>query len=683
MFKYECRKLFLSKFFLIATLILFVLFGANTMWMTGSSVFDIAEESIWYSKLTEGSVLTDDAAEYYDRLGNYEAADLQKVPGNYADTAYGDWILLYHISQQVDYVQETYASDMAQIVTEAYSNLQNASTFYYKTYNEICINTYNRVRNLDVISEDNAGNFLYAFEFYLLGMLLCLYAILLVCYSVGLEESGQLMQMIRASKYGRRRLRLVKLAACALAVTAVMAVISVTEIVLGVVLFQMDIQVLGAAIQSISAYELCPLAISILGYLLLRNAFMLVLLFVVMALTWMLAGIIRSIPTSVVVLAVSVWQIYDLPHRDTDGLIAQNTMNTLRTCNPFAITIFDEYFTSFDYANLFGVPVFRLWVCLGVCILVFLISMLVGMLTCERVNLPTSPRHGNNTEIRSDCADGCYQTSNGHSKNDRRMPNREDVSYLPGRKMMGVSVKQVTKKYKSKVALSDFSTEFETGINILLGPNGAGKSTLMNSIADIIKITSGSITYDGQDIFAMSRDFREILGFLPQNPEFYPFFTGMQVMKYFAKLKGVDCTEEELVTLMNEVHLSEAIRRKVGGYSGGMRRRLGIAVALIGDPKVLIFDEPTAGLDPKERLLFKRKLTELAKDKIIIMATHIISDVEDIGDKVIMIKDGKNIGEGDVESLINEVRQNRGTGDKKLDLDDVYMYWFDEESTVS
>lgn len=239
---------------------------------------------------------------------------------------------------------------------------------------------------------------------------------------------------------------------------------------------------------------------------------------------------------------------------------------------------------------------------------------------------------------------------------------------------MELKVTDISKKFRNKKALDGFSCTFTEGINILLGPNGAGKSTLMNGIADAIKIDSGDIEYDGDNIYKMGRNFRKILGYLPQNPEFYPFFKGREIIDYFATLKGLKKNEYNADELMAAVNLSDAIDRKCGGYSGGMRRRLGIAVTMLGNPKVMIFDEPTAGLDPKERLTFKENLKQLSKERIVIMATHIISDAEDIGTKMVLINNGKKLTEGSMEELIKDTETK--TGKSGISLDDVYMQWF-------
>lgn len=239
---------------------------------------------------------------------------------------------------------------------------------------------------------------------------------------------------------------------------------------------------------------------------------------------------------------------------------------------------------------------------------------------------------------------------------------------------MELRIKEINKHYKKKHALKDFSCVFHEGVNVLLGPNGAGKTTLMNGIADIINLDNGDIYFDGVETLKMGREFRKKLGYLPQNPEFYPFFTGKQIIDYFAVLKGLGKDEYNALELLEQVNLLDVANKSCGGYSGGMKRRLGIAVTLLGSPKVLIFDEPTAGLDPKERISFKNILKDLSKNHIIILSTHIISDAEDVGCNMVLIKDGKKLTEGSIEELKSTVTKN--TDKKEVTLDEVYLYWF-------
>ena len=241
---------------------------------------------------------------------------------------------------------------------------------------------------------------------------------------------------------------------------------------------------------------------------------------------------------------------------------------------------------------------------------------------------------------------------------------------------MELRVEEINKHYKKKHALKNFSCVFNEGVNVLLGPNGAGKSTLMNGIADIINLDSGNIYYNNESTIKLGKQFRKQLGYLPQNPEFYPFFTGKQIIDYFAVLKGLEKDEYNSKELLEKVNLTEATNLCCGGYSGGMKRRLGIAITLLGNPDVLILDEPTAGLDPKERITFRNTLKELSDNHIIIMATHIISDAEDVGCKMILINNGEKLTDGSMDSLIERVKIESDR--QEISLDDVYLHWFND-----
>ena len=226
---------------------------------------------------------------------------------------------------------------------------------------------------------------------------------------------------------------------------------------------------------------------------------------------------------------------------------------------------------------------------------------------------------------------------------------------------MKLEVQQVTKRYSNKTALQDFSAVFESGIYGLLGPNGAGKSTLIKIIVNLLRPTSGQVTLDGKEVSSLKAEYRKRIGYLPQSVGMYKNFSGRDMMLFFAALKGIEDRKEaskQVDRLLEMVNLTEDAGRKVGQYSGGMRQRLGIAQALLGSPDILIFDEPTAGLDPKERIRFKNIISELAIDKIILLATHIVSDVEYIANEIWLMKDGRLLRRGTAQGLIDSMAEN-------------------------
>ncbi|MBQ9304326.1 ABC transporter ATP-binding protein [Butyrivibrio sp.] len=222
---------------------------------------------------------------------------------------------------------------------------------------------------------------------------------------------------------------------------------------------------------------------------------------------------------------------------------------------------------------------------------------------------------------------------------------------------MELSVQDITKKYSDKVAVNDVSLNIEKGITGLLGANGAGKTTLMRMIADIIKPDAGSITYDGVPISVLDSEYRNIFGYLPQEFGFYPEFTVIDYLDYMAALKGLTKADSKrkIDSLLEQMTLTDVRRKKIRKLSGGMRRRVGIAQALLNDPEILILDEPTAGLDPGERIKFRQLLSEFSQDRIVLISTHIVSDVEYIATRQAIMKDGKIIRDGSTDTLVKEM----------------------------
>ncbi len=212
---------------------------------------------------------------------------------------------------------------------------------------------------------------------------------------------------------------------------------------------------------------------------------------------------------------------------------------------------------------------------------------------------------------------------------------------------MMLTFENLSKSYGSNLALNRFSTTLELGIYALLGPNGSGKSTLMNILTDNLKADSGKITYtdtngNAENILHMGVRFREKLGFMPQYPGLYPNFTVERFMWYMATLKGVPKVKAktDIPEILAAVELDDVPRRKIGALSGGMKQRLTLAQAVLGDPEILILDEPTAGLDPKQRIAIRNYISKIAFNKIVLIATHVVPDIEFIARNIIMLKKG-------------------------------------------
>ena len=211
---------------------------------------------------------------------------------------------------------------------------------------------------------------------------------------------------------------------------------------------------------------------------------------------------------------------------------------------------------------------------------------------------------------------------------------------------MELVMDRLTKQFQNKIAVDRVSLCLHRGVCGLLGTNGAGKTTLMRMLCGILQPTSGTITFDGLDV--REEGYRAILGYLPQDFGYYPEFTAMDFLLYMAALKGLpkQSAKRRANELLELVGLHGMGRKKIKTFSGGMKQRLGIAQALLNDPKLLILDEPTAGLDPKERVRFRSLIQQLGKDSIVLLSTHIVSDIEHIADEVLMMKDGNLIYHG-------------------------------------
>ena len=220
----------------------------------------------------------------------------------------------------------------------------------------------------------------------------------------------------------------------------------------------------------------------------------------------------------------------------------------------------------------------------------------------------------------------------------------------------------IKKSYNNRktFAVNDFSVRLTPGVYGLLGPNGAGKSTLMNIITDNLRADSGSVLLNGKDILTLGADYRDLLGYMPQQQGLYDDFTGEKFLWYMAALKGMKKKDAriQIERTLGLVNLTDDRYKKLKSYSGGMKQRILIAQALLNDPKILIMDEPTAGLDPKERIRIRNFISEISKDKIVLLATHVVSDVEYISKEIIFMKAGKVIRHGTPGELLHDMEHH-------------------------
>ncbi|WP_214481377.1 ABC transporter ATP-binding protein [Bacillus sp. SM2101] len=289
---------------------------------------------------------------------------------------------------------------------------------------------------------------------------------------------------------------------------------------------------------------------------------------------------------------------------------------------------------------------------------------------------------------------------------------------------MNLTIENVTKQFGDKFVVNNVSFDLTAGVYGFLGANGAGKTTLMRMLVTLIKPTSGRILYNGKDIEVLDEKYRDVIGYLPQYIGLYKTFSAEKYLMYIASLKGIEknTAKKKIDDLLEVVNLTEHRKRKVGKFSGGMKQRLGIAQALLNDPKVLIVDEPTAGLDPKERIRFRNLLSSISKDRIVLLSTHIVSDIEFIAKEILVLKAGQliqkekpdelleqiqgyvwtvNVPENEVQAfqakykvgniirqqneiglrIISETKPDDRAHSAQPNLEDLYLYYFDQEAT--
>lgn len=246
---------------------------------------------------------------------------------------------------------------------------------------------------------------------------------------------------------------------------------------------------------------------------------------------------------------------------------------------------------------------------------------------------------------------------------------------------MELRLTELSKNYGDKVALDKFSFSFQQGIYGILGANGAGKSTMMNLITDNLKRDGGTILFDGIEIRELGVDYRRVLGYMTQQQGLYEGMTAESFLVYMARLKEIPrkAVPGEIDRVLEMTNLSDVRHKKVGSFSGGMKQRVLLAQALLGDPKVLILDEPTAGLDPRERARLRDHIYRLSQDRIVLLATHIVSDIEAIADSILLMKQGKLLRSGTAEELIQSLPDDWTPVLHSPSLEDVYLYYLGDD----
>lgn len=237
-----------------------------------------------------------------------------------------------------------------------------------------------------------------------------------------------------------------------------------------------------------------------------------------------------------------------------------------------------------------------------------------------------------------------------------------------------LELRNITKRYGAKLALDTVSLTLDDGIYGLLGPNGAGKSTLMNIITGNLQPTAGTVLWDGKEAGDMGKAYRSLLGYAPQQQGLYDTFTGVRFLSYMATLKGIPKKEQnaEIERVLACVNLTEKSSRPIGTYSGGMKQRLLVAQAILGNPRLVVLDEPTAGLDPRERVRIRENIRNISGDKIILVSTHVVSDIQSVAKEIILLREGRVVDHGTVPALCEKY-------DGAENLEQVYLQVFGEE----